>query len=412
VFWNNGSGGSLFATAGLTLEDRDGGTAGGRVLTPTGAPYRESLDTARVDAGAAGQTIWRDRFVVTARAAVSRQDHDHVFGDVAEADRHSTAFGEVAVRGAAGRHTWVVGAALERDAYRAFDVPRFDHTFTIPGVFAQDDVAVAPWMSVSASARLDHHSRYGTFVSPRLSAVFRGGPWTSRVSAGAGFFGPSALTEETEAAGLSRLDIPLPLEAEKGRSLSVDIGRSHGAVSYTATFFASHVRDAIHVDRSRGLTLTNAAQPATNAGLELLGTLRHEPFALTANYTFVRSREAGAAGMVDAALTPRHSAGVVGMWEREDAGRVGLELYYTGEQRLEENPYARESEPYVIVGLLAERQFGKLRVFVNGENLTGVRQGRWDPLVRPSRAPDGRWTVDAWAPLDGRTVNGGVRLSF
>jgi hypothetical protein len=27
-------------------------------------------------------------------------------------------------------------------------------------------------------------------------------------------------------------------------------------------------------------------------------------------------------------------------------------------------------------------------------------------------AIDGRWTVDAWAPLDGRVVNGGVRVQF
>jgi iron complex outermembrane receptor protein len=33
-------------------------------------------------------------------------------------------------------------------------------------------------------------------------------------------------------------------------------------------------------------------------------------------------------------------------------------------------------------------------------------------LVRPTRAPDGRWTVDAWAPTEGFIVNGGVRLSF
>ena len=158
------------------------------------------------------------------------------------------------------------------------------------------------------------------------------------------------------------------------------------------------------------MTLTNAEVPATNRGVELLGTVRHEPFALTANYTFVQSREAGGGGTVESALTPRHSAGLVGMWEREDVGRVGLELYYTGTQRLDENPYADESEPYVIVGLLAERQFDRVRLFINGENLTGVRQSRWQPLVRPSRAPDGRWTVDAWAPLDGRTVNGGLRL--
>jgi len=64
------------------------------------------------------------------------------------------------------------------------------------------------------------------------------------------------------------------------------------------------------------------------------------------------------------------------------------------------------------LGLLAERQFGKLRVFVNGENLTGIRQTRWDPLLRPSRGVDGRWTVDAWAPLEGRNVNGGIRVRF
>jgi hypothetical protein len=25
---------------------------------------------------------------------------------------------------------------------------------------------------------------------------------------------------------------------------------------------------------------------------------------------------------------------------------------------------------------------------------------------------DGRWTVDAWAPLDGRSINAGVRVTF
>jgi iron complex outermembrane receptor protein len=100
------------------------------------------------------------------------------------------------------------------------------------------------------------------------------------------------------------------------------------------------------------------------------------------------------------------------MWEREDVGRVGLEWYFTGTQRLDVNPYRTRSAPYSVVGLLVERQFGRVRLFVNGENLTGVRQTNWDPLLRPARAIDGRWTVDAWAPLDGRTINGGVRLQF
>jgi iron complex outermembrane receptor protein len=62
--------------------------------------------------------------------------------------------------------------------------------------------------------------------------------------------------------------------------------------------------------------------------------------------------------------------------------------------------------------MLAERRIGRARLFVNAENLAGVRQTRHDPLVRPHQANDARWTVDAWAPLEGRTINGGVRLSF
>ena len=52
------------------------------------------------------------------------------------------------------------------------------------------------------------------------------------------------------------------------------------------------------------------------------------------------------------------------------------------------------------------------RLFLNLENLSNVRQTKWDSLLRPSRGVDGRWTVDAWAPLDGRVINGGVRLVF
>jgi hypothetical protein len=121
------------------------------------------------------------------------------------------------------------------------------------------------------------------------------------------------------------------------------------------------------------------------------------------------TEETEAAGLT---LTPRHSAGVVGMWEKEDVERVGIEWYYSGRQALEENPFRAASEPYVIVGLLAERHFGRVRLFVNGENLTGVRQTKWDPLLLPARGADGRWTVDAWAPLDGRNINGGLRLRF
>jgi iron complex outermembrane receptor protein len=411
VFWNDDAGNRFFATAGVTVEDRRGGTQDDVALPVAGVPYVEALDTRGIDAGLLDQRLIGGRYIVTSRGAFSQKRHDHQFGDVFERDRHTTAFGEVTVRGAAGRHTWVAGAAVEHDRYRAADVPRFDYTYTIPGVFAQDDIAVASWLSVSGSARLDHHSEYGTFLSPRVSALLRSGDWSSRVSVGTGFFGPSALTEETEAAGLTRLTMAEPLQAETGRSMSVDVTRAAGPLSAAVTVFRSRITDAIRVDREDVYAIRNIER-TTNTGVELLGTVRHEPYALTGTYTYVRAEELDAGLVADVALTPRHSAGVVAMWESEETGRVGVELYYTGRQRLEVNPYATESEPYIVLGLLAERRFGKFSLFINGENLTGVRQTNWDPLIRPSRAVDGRWTVDAWAPLEGRNVNGGIRVRF
>ena len=411
-FWDDNRGRSLFVTTGLTFETRQGGTAAGAPLPATGAPYEEALETAHVDVGAAGSLVVGEKYLLSARFAAARRGHDHRFGEIRERDVHNTLFAEVTARRTFGRQTLVAGAAVERDAYTPRDVPRFRYAHLVPGVFVQDDIAVAPWLAVSASARLDHHSEYGAFFSPRLSALLRRGPWSSRVSVGQGFFGPAPLTEETEAAGLSRLAIPAPLRAERGRSASLDITRAAGIASYTVTLFGSRISHPVDVERSGVYELANLAEPTTNIGFELLALFRAEPFAVTASYTFVRSRELEDGRRLAAPLTPRHGAGIVAMWEEEKKGRIGLELYYTGRQRLEENPYRRVSPPYVIFGLLAERRFGPVRAFLNAENLTGVRQTRWDPLLRPSRAPDGRWTVDAWAPLDGRVFNGGIRLEF
>ena len=410
LFWDDGQGQSFFVTAGTTFEDRTGGTQPGAVLPATGAAYPEGLETQRVDVGILWQMLPAQRYVLTTRATVSRQWHDHRFGDVEERDRHSTYFGEVTLRGSHRGHTWVAGAAVEHDAYDPTDLPRVAYTFTTPGLFIQDDIDIRPWLALSMSGRLDHHSEYGAFFSPRVSALLRSGDWSTRLSAGSGFFGPSPLTEETEAAGLTRLTVDGPLRAEQGRSVSIDLTRTQGPLSYTATFFGSRIADPVTVDRST-YVLRNLSEPTTNVGVELLGQLRQSPLALTASYTYVRSRETDGTITNDVELTPRHSIGLVAMVENEDA-RLGFEWYYTGRQRLEANPYRNTSESYVVMGLLVERRVGPLRLFVNAENLTDVRQSRWDPLLRPDRAPDGRWTVDAWAPLDGRVINGGVRVQF
>src|SRR5947209_89758 len=170
-FWNNKEGRTALLTGGVTYENRSGGTLSGAALPATGKPYTEALDTRRYDFGSNLQWLVANRYVVTARFSATEQHHRHQFGEVIENDRHELVFGEVSVKSNFGRNTWVAGAAAQRDAYRPLDVPLFAYTYVVPGLFVQDDLRIAPWLNVSASARADFHNQYGTFFSPLIYAL-------------------------------------------------------------------------------------------------------------------------------------------------------------------------------------------------------------------------------------------------
>ncbi len=416
LFWDDGRGGSAIVTVGGMVEDREGGTLPGS-LTPAGTAYVESLDTRRVDAGFNGRKVFSARRMLTVRASGSLQRHAHDFGPTRERDEHRTGFGEVALSGQDGAHLWVVGLALQHDAYAHDDLPPLAFTYTVPAVFAQDEVEVADWLTVAGSVRYDRHNRFGGRLSPRLSVLARGSGWVSRFSAGTGFFAPTPFTEEVEAVGLRRLTAPDGWVAERARSAMLDLGRSVGPVELNISAFTSTIHDPLQTVRNGDGTLTirNAPDGSVRTwGTEIFAALRTGPWRLIGSHAFLRSTEPDpqGGGRREVPLTPRHAVGIVGAYEEEGRGRVGVEAYYTGRQELDDDPYRGRSRPHVILGVLVDRRFGPFRLFLNAENVLDTRQTRYDPLLRPSRTPDGRWITDVWAPLEGRAFNGGVWVTF
>ena len=453
LYFDRGDGRTAFVTVGATAEDREGGTLPGRVA-PDGRPFVEALRTRRADAGGLARWVVPDSggtiagvvaprgAILTLRGSAMEQRHGHRFGEAREDDRHRNWFAEGALALPRGRATTVLGAAIQQEGYRAADVTGFDYTYTVPSAFAQLDLDPTAWASLSASARLDAHSEYGAFVNPRLSLLVRLpargalAAWTARLSGGTGAFAPTPLTDETEATGLTPL-LPLRgLRAERARSASLDAGGPlelpFGRLEVNGTLFGSRIAHPLVVrdvppapgDAVSRLELGNAARPTVSWGTDAFVRLRVEDvlageFGLIATYVYLRSTEEdpdGGGGRREVPLTPRRSAGLDLIWEAEERGRVGLEFFFTGRQALDDDPYRAESRPYLLVGLLGEWRLdtplGAARLFMNGENLTGVRQTRYDPLLRPTRGPGGRWTTDAWTELTGTVVNAGVRLGF
>ena len=435
LFVDDRAGRSLFATVGVTAEDRKGGTLEGRV-TPDGDSFVEALRTRRADGGIVARTLLGGRDLLAARLSLTDQRHRHRFGERRERDAHRTGFGELSLTAPRGRWTLVGGAAFQGERYRNDDLPAFDYAHRAPGIFGQADVDVTPWVVLSGSARTDWHNVHGAIVSPRASLLLRApdgaalGGWTTRLSAGGGAFAPTPFTEETEATGLAQVAPPVALRLERAVGGSLDVGgpvkTAFGRLELNGTLFGSRLAHPVMV-RSGGppgpadeprLELVNAPLATNSWGAEALVRLLREPFRVTASYAYTRAREwdpeSASEARREAPLVPRHTAGIVASLEEEDSHRIGVELYYTGRQALDRNPYRAESRPYLVFGVLAERTIpvgsGSARVFVNAENLLDVRQTRVDPLLLPIRGPGGRRTTDAWSLLEGRTFNVGVRF--
>ena len=157
----------------------------------------------------------------------------------------------------------------------------------------------------------------------------------------------------------------------------------------------------------------NAAGPAYAHGGELFAFYNREPLMVTAYYAATRTHETSpeTGRLRESPYVPRVTSGLDVAFEEDESGvRIGLEVFYTGPQAVEENPYRIIAPGYTTIGVLASKQLGRTMLYLNLENLTNVRQTNYDPLLRQTPGEGGRRTVDEWAPLEGRSANAGMRM--
>lgn len=420
LFWNGENGQQIYATFGLMNEQRDGGTLPGQVVND-GNPFVRSQDSERYDLGVVyDQPLNEINWNV--RSSFMQQNHDHVFGAIEEQDEHRSLLVETSFAGYSDNSNWVVGVAFQSEKFESETFPLFNYSYEIPAVFSQLDYDFTENTVAALSARIDWHSEYGTQFSPRVSILFKPDDWTVRASYGQGYFAPTPFIEDIEAAGLSRLEPLSGIEEERANTLSLDLNYDIGKVETGITLFSSVVDGVTELEpfaSSAGgaldrVRMINAAQESRINGSELLVRYKSGHFKLTASYVFLDSSKRSTVDAVSSQipLTPKHSAGIVAMWEEHGSYRLGLEAYYTGTQLLDGNPYRNKSKPYWHLGLLGEITLGSVSWFVNAENLLNIRQTKEDELLLIERAASGRWTTDIWSRNDGFIVNAGFRIRF
>ena len=416
AWWNAGADRSLFFTVGLTDEVRQGGTLGTALpgTAPGGASFAEALHTQHLDGGAVSHWALVDGVGLDGRISVTSTRQDRLFGMQRVASAQTAVLAEEALSGSARAHAWVLGLAFQYDGLSAGAVPGVGHAYHVPGLFAQDEFSPTPWMRLAGSARVDSNDAYGTFFSPRLSALVRqpGSQWSLRASVGAGYAAPTPFVDEVEATGLGSL---LPLRgrhAERAVTESLDAKWADEGWDVNVSVFDSALRDALAVQDAAGekLRLFNAPGTRRAPGAEVLVHYETGPLQVIGSWSTIDATEEVVSGVRrQVPLVPRHTGELGAIVEDESRGRLGLEVGYTGRQALEDDPYRRVSEPYFELNALGELRVGRISIFLNAINLTNVRQTRFDPLIRPSPGWGGNPITEVWAPLDGRKFNVGIR---
>jgi iron complex outermembrane receptor protein len=408
----------LFATLGFIGERREGGTRGSQVL-PSGEPFPVSLDTSHVDAGMVGNVTHDDGSVVGGKWYAVHTRHQRTFGTADVDDSITSVAAEATWQAKLGIHEWTLGGALQYDELSVPEVAGVGYRYTVPGVFAQDEFSPAKWLSVSASARVDFHDEFGTFVSPRVSALFRLDPDVSlRASFGTGYSPVTPLVDEIEDVGFGALEPLTDLQAERASSGSLDFKWTVRPFEINLSAFASEIRHPLNAEyapQPGRVVIVNDREPLRIRGAELLvgGTIGETHLLFNSTYLDATEESPGG-GRRAAELMPELSAEIAAIFELEGHGRAGFEISYTGSQEIHDDPYLTTTPSLLEVNALAEWNFGKVALFLNALNLTGERQQDHAPLLRPATVPGlgGNPVVDAWAPLVGRYFSLGLRGNF
>lgn len=421
LFWQGKNGEDLYITGGLMNENRTGGTVNDGVVADGGA-FQQSQASQRTDVGLVFSKPLGDVFTFSTRASAMVQQHDHLYGETKEEDKHQSYLLESSVSGYSDSSDWVIGLAYQSDVYEPKTFSEFNYSYEVPGLFAQLDYEMTSEFTTSYSVRVDKHNEFGTQISPRISLLYRPNDLTIRGSYGQGYYAPTPFVEEIEAAGLSQLDPITNVKEEKAETASLDFTYTFESIETSLTLFGSNVDNAtkLEVIPSKNSTilervrLINTDGESQIRGSEMLLRYYWKDIKLTASYLYLDATEETSSGndRQEIALTPRHSAGFVAMWEKHGHFRAGFEAYYTGTQQLNNNPYLDKSKPYWHLGLMGEITVGNVSWFINLENLLDVKQSDNHPLLLPARAPSGQWTTDIWSRNDGFIANAGVRIKF
>jgi outer membrane receptor for ferrienterochelin and colicins len=422
LFWYPTDSARVSLAVNTTFDDRTGGDLQAVKDGPTTAhPYTEKSKSDRNYYQLEYEQHFSGGRLLTVRNSASLFNRDIGIMSYTFSGRQTSTFSEVSYLVNWGRHKTVAGVNFITDQFgenRRTDSLVRDYHFITTGVFVQDDWTLGKRWLLETGIRNDYQNRFGNFLLPRISVLYKISPeWSMRVGGGLGYKPATifdARTEET--AYRNVLPIGGTVRAERSAGMNADLGYT-GTIgedmraSVDQSFFYTRVGNPLELDslpgNPAGPTLVyfrNAGRPYTTRGFETSIRLRQDDWSLFAGYTYVDART-GVAALPHIALAPRSKVVFDLSKEKDNDYRIALEAFYTGPQYLYDGTRTRD---YWVTGLLVEKVIKRVSLVLNFEDLTDTRQTRFGPVVIPPVTDPGFREI--YAPLEGFVMNVAVKV--
>ncbi|MCC7053948.1 MAG: TonB-dependent receptor [Gemmatimonadaceae bacterium] len=356
-------------------------------------------------------------------ATLHRQDSH--YGSTPYVARQRVLFAQGVWSPQVGRHALTLGATLREQAYADSTLAqRTRDTRLIPGVLAQDELALGTAVTLLGGLRVDHHRAHGVIPSPRLALKWMADPHTTvRVNAATGFRVVNLFTEDHAAlTGAREVRVDEALQPERSATLTfgvnriVDVGGVEDALTLDLDLFATRFSNRITGDFDSDPDLIiyrNLRGGAVTRGMSAAAayaTLR-QPLSVSAGLTLqdVYVRDSG--GTRPLPFAPRAQL-VFSVAYRID--RLGLTVDWTGRAqgpaalpRFEGLP---SRSPWFTEQHLqfTHRARGGPDLYIAVKNLFDYVQR--DAIIDPFNPFGDRFdTARVFGPLQGRRVLVGVR---
>ncbi len=414
-------------TLGYTLnyENRNGGDM--QVLagnSNTTHQYFNQNKTLRNTADAVWEKKFEDGGQLTAKANYSIMNRDIITNVFGMQGQQSSWYSEIAYSKKLEAHNIVGGINFNGEKFSKIlpdssALP--NEAFTTLGAFIQDDWKLSPMLTLQSGIRLDHNDKYGNFLLPRLSLMYKvNNKITMRMGGGAGYKTPSLFSAEIDERDYHYIyGYAGKINSEKSVGANFDINYktklADWELTMNQTVFYNKIDNPIELFRSYSFSnystplyyFNNAVGNINSKGLESYFQAMRAPFEIYAGYVYTDANRSYSIINQHLPLIAKHKFATVFGYEFSKEFKAGIESSYTGKQYLDNGT---STNPYLMAAVMLRYTIGKASFVLNCENLFDERQNKNGSIVRPPFTNPS--FPEIWAPLDGRVINLSMHLKW